>query len=153
MRIFVPMGSSDWTQLRASSRNVTLEAGRVAWALTREARADRPTADPEDLEYDALQDAVFYALTSLANENENSRVAVMAVEVPESAASAATDLGAYGITLHEGHGRLASIHVTELGRHDAEASDEDPALLWFDPSEIATAEAYACGEDVDLSLS
>lgn len=147
MRIYLPLPADDPGALtrvgRAGRPELELPAGCEAWAVTPGARADRPGEDDEDLEYEALQDAVFAA--DRAGEDPDARLLVLAGDVPESAIREAADaLGAFGLVLPDGARlRLASIHVSEQPRAAVRADDTDPALLWFDASETAEALAYA----------
>lgn len=141
MRIFLPLIAEDRPSLTDDEPELLLEVGRAAWAVTPSARADRPDEDPEDLEYDALQDAVHVGLMTGAR---TSRALVIAADVPDSALGGAEDTGgAYGVvTLRETTARVAALHVTEQDAEGADADDTDPALLWFDASEADEAIAY-----------
>lgn len=141
MRIFLPLDPGDHAVLTASRTRLELAADRPAWAVTAEARAERPGVDEEDLDYDALQDAVHVALQAAAPAE---RALVIAADVPDPDLAAATDTGgAYGVrTTADTTARIAALHVTELDAAAAEADDTDPALLWFDVSEGAAALAY-----------
>lgn len=134
MRIYLPLLDSDRAALESGSRVIDLEAGRDAWAVTAEARADRPDQDEEDLEYEALQDAVHVALTAA---EPTARGLVIAADLPDAAVTASSEEGgAFGIRVREGNSaRIASFHVSELDARAAEADDTDPALLWFDAGE------------------
>lgn len=144
MRIYLPLTPNDRPVLESAGERLELTAGRMAWAVTAEARADRPGEDEEDLEYDALQDAVHIALSQ---GSETARALVIAADVPDAAtAPAAEQGGAFGISLREAvPARVASFHVTELDAAAAAADDTDPALLWFDASEGAAALEYLAG--------
>lgn len=141
MRIFLPLSVADRPVIAASGSQLALEAGRAAWAVTAEARADRPGEDEEDLEYDALQDATHIALRGAAPE---ARVMVIAADVSDAALQPAGEAGgAYGVvTGSDARAEIASFHVTELDAQAAAADDTDPALLWFDVSEPAAALAF-----------
>ena len=141
MRIYLPLLAPDRAVLRSGSPVVDLTAGREAWAVTAEARADRPGQDEEDLEYEALQDAVHVALTAA---ERSARALVIAADVPDPAVAASTeDGGAFGIRLRaEQAAKIASFHVTELDADAAETDDTDPALLWFDATEGEDALTY-----------
>ena len=134
MRVYLPLHPEDRPTLLAARREIDLPAGREAWGVTPEARADRPQEDLEDLEYDAIQDAVHVALQSSAPE---ARALVTALDVADAAVEPATGTGgAYGVRLRTGaRGVIASFHVTEQDARSAEADDTDPALLWFDAAE------------------
>lgn len=141
MRIYLPLDETDRPLLLAARRELDLEAGREAWAVSAQARAERPGEDEEDLEYDALQDAVHIALTRAA---PTSRALVLAADVADSALEPATeDGGPFGVRLGTGaRAVVASYHVTEQDARTAAADDTDPALLWFDTSEGPGALAY-----------
>lgn len=138
MRIYLPLAAEDRPALLAARHELDLPAGREAWAVTAEARADRPDQDVEDLEYDAVQDAVHVALQA---SEPRARALVMAADVADRALEAATDTGgAYGVRLISGaRAVIASFHVTEQDARTAELDDTDPALLWFDASEGPSA--------------
>lgn len=141
MRIYLPLTDQDRRTLETAGVRVDLEAGRSAWAVTAEARADRPGEDEEDLEYEALQDAVHMAFSA---GSSSARALVIAADVPEKAPEpAAEEAGVFGVILREAaSARIASLHVTELDAAAAEADDTDPALLWFDTSEATEALAF-----------
>ena len=134
MRIYLPLADEDRPALLSARREIDLPAGREAWAVTAEARADRPGEDIEDLEYDAVQDAVHVALQAV---EPDARALVMAADVADKALEGATSTGgAYGVRLVSGaRAVIASFHVTEQDARTAEQDDTDPALLWFDASE------------------
>lgn len=144
MRIYLPLTPTDPPALENAGGHLELTAGRPAWAVTAEARADRPGEDEEDLEYDALQDAVHIALSQGADD---ARALVIAADVPDAmTAPAAEEGGAFGVSLREtASARIASFHVTELDAAAAAADDTDPALLWFDASEGAAALEFLAG--------
>lgn len=141
MRIYLPLTEHDRRTLETAGSRIELEAGRAAWAVTTEARADRPGEDEEELEYDALQDAVHIAFTM---GTSSARALVIAADVPDGAPSPAPeDGGVFGVVLRETTtAKIASLHVTELDAAAAEADDTDPALLWFDTSETVDALSY-----------
>lgn len=141
MRIYLPLTAEDRAALESTARGLELAAGRPAWGVSLEASADRPGQDEEDLEYDALQDAVHI---SYGLGGSNSRALVIAADAPDEAlAVAQEDGGAFGVvTRQAARARIASFHVTELDAASAEKDDTDPALLWFDASEGADALAY-----------
>ena len=138
MRIYLPLADEDRPALLSARREIDLPAGREAWAVTAEARADRPGEDIEDLEYDAVQDAVHVALQAV---EPDARALVMAADVADKALEGATSTGgAYGVRLVSGaRAVIASVHVTEQDARTAEQDDTDPALLWFDASEGPSA--------------
>ncbi|ATG54439.1 hypothetical protein CFK41_06400 [Brachybacterium ginsengisoli] len=138
MRLYLPLTPQDRPAIQDARANVDLEEGRAAWAVTSEASADRPGEDEEDLEYEALQDAVHVAFTGARS---TERVLVIAADVPDGAVLPATeDGGAFGIRLRElRSARIASFHVTEQTAEAADADDTDPALLWFDAGEGSEA--------------
>lgn len=144
MRIYLPLTAPDRAVLETASPYLELPAGRSAWAVTAEARTDRPDTEEEELEYDALQDAVHVALTAA---EPSARALVIAVDVEEQLVQPAGDSGgAFGIRLAAtASARIASFHVTELDAAAAEADDTDPALLWFDVGESPEALAYLAG--------
>ncbi|WP_114855879.1 hypothetical protein [Brachybacterium sp. YJGR34] len=144
MRIYLPLTDLDRPVLEHAGRTLSLEAGRPAWGVTSSARTDRPGQDEEDLEYDALQDAVHVAWSA---SDPAARALVIAADAPESGfVDSSEDGGAFGVRAREAvEARIASFHVTELGAADAAADDTDPALLWFDLSESAAALAYVGG--------
>lgn len=144
MRIYLSLSAEDRTTLESSSSGLELAEGRAAWGVTGPARADRPDEDEEDLEYEAMQDAVHVALVSA---DAASRALVIAVDAPDGAVVTAEETGgAFGVELLETtRARIASFHVTELNAEAAEQDDTDPALLWFDASEGTEALAYLDG--------
>lgn len=144
MRIYLPLTAQDLPVLESSGRRLDLEVGRAAWSVTADAQDGRPGEDGEDLEYDALQDAVHVALSS---GPDTARALAIAADVPDGVVEAATeDGGAFGIRLRTGCvAKIASFHVTELGAAAAEADDTDPALLWFDATEGRDALAFFAG--------
>ena len=136
MRIFLPLTTEDRTDIAASASRLSLSEGRAAWAVTAEVRSDRAGEDEEELEYDAIQDAVHIALGTVAPQ---SRAMVIAADVPQTALQPAEDSGgAYGVGVAAGERR----YVTELDARSAEKDDTDPALLWFDATEGPQALAY-----------
>lgn len=147
MRIYLPLTPSDRPALERAGRVIDLESGRPGWAVTAEARGDRPEEDEEDLEYEALQDAAHVALGAVS---ATSRALVIAADVPDRAVEAAEDGGAFGLRLREAAAaKIASFHVTELDAAAAEQDDTDPALLWFDASEGTDALAFLDGSGLD----
>ncbi|MFC0674500.1 DUF6912 family protein [Brachybacterium hainanense] len=148
MRIFLPVADTEHALLRSGAARLALEPGRTAWAVTASARADRPREDLEDLEYDALQDAVYAALQTGSDDDDPHRRALVVAGDTEDAAlaEAGEEAGAYGVVTTAATGlRIASLHVTELGARAVEQDDTDPALLWFDVSEGPRALAYLHG--------
>lgn len=141
MRIYLPLTDLDRRTLEIAGAHVDLDAGRAAWAVTAEARADRPGEDEEELEYEALQDAVHIAFSE---GRSMARALVIAADVPDGVPSpAAEDAGVFGIVLPEStSARIASLHVTEQNAATADTDDTDPALLWFDISEATDALAF-----------
>jgi len=143
MRIYLPLTASDRSSLELASTRLELAAGRTAWGVTASAQRDFPGEDLEDLEYEALQDAVHVAYGA---GSSTERALVLAADVPDSAVREAADAGAFGILLDtHASARIASFHVTELDAAAAEADDTDPALLWFDAAEATEALAYLDG--------
>ena len=147
MRIFAPAAPSDEAPLRAGAARIDLEAGRLAWGVSAQTLAENPGADLEDLEYEAIQDAAYAAFQEKGASDR--RIIILAGDVPDSAVEErSAEGGAFGLRLREGAQMLlASAHVSELVGADAAADDTDPALLWFDRSEGASALAFAEGED------
>lgn len=148
MRIYVPLHQPDLDILgadRAVPSRLRLDEGRPVWAVTAEARADRADEDVEDLEYEAMQDAI-YATLELGPRRARGteRVAVVAGDVSDgSLAASSGDLGAFGATMARVEDlRIASLHVSELGAERIRADDVDPALLWFDVAETSSALDY-----------
>lgn len=141
MRIYLPLSAQDRPVLEAAGAVVELAAERPAWAVTTEALSDRAGQDEEDLEYEALQDAVHVAFTGASS---TSRVLVIAADVPDRVVvPSSEDGGAFGIRLREAwSAKIASFHVTEQDAATADADDTDPALLWFDAGEGRDALAY-----------
>lgn len=141
MRIYLPLIAQDRPALQEGRRVIDLDAGRAAWAVTAEASADRPGQEVEDLEYEALQDAVHVAFTAA---EQTARVLVIAADAPDDVIAAETeDGGAFGIRLRERRSaKIASFHVTEQDAEAAAADDTDPALLWFDGGEGPDALAF-----------
>lgn len=144
MRIYLPLTTADRTALESSASDLDLDRGRAVWGVHAEARSDRPEQDVEDLEYDALQDAVHVAYLAAPAER---RALVIAADVADSALELAeAGGGAFGlVTGAATRARLASFHVTELDAAAAAADDTDPALLWFDASEGPDALAFLGG--------
>lgn len=143
MRIYLPLTASDRAALELASIRLELAEGRAAWAVTAAAQRDFPGEDLEDLEYEALQDAVHVAY---GTRSANQRALVVAADVPDAALGEAADGGPFGTVLvSSASARIASFHVTELDAAAAEADDTDPALLWFDAAEAADALAYLDG--------
>lgn len=143
MRIYLPLTDTDRASLELASTRLELAEGRAAWAVTDSARRGFPGEDLEDLEYEALQDAVHVAYGA---GSSTQRAMVIALDVPDAAIGDADDGGAFGVLLGtSASARIASFHVTELDAAAAEADDTDPALLWFDAAEAADALAYLDG--------
>ncbi|GEM_PF-1940540 len=141
--------SADATSSKSSPETVPsrvrLEVDRPVWGVTPNVQAEHPGEDPEDLEYEALQDAVYAALESSPRPVTGvRRVAVLAGDVSDGAVTDASEThGAFGLRAVRAEDvRLASVHVTELGADAVRADDTDPALLWFDVAEIPAALAY-----------
>ncbi|MFC7376296.1 DUF6912 family protein [Brachybacterium sp. GCM10030267] len=151
MRIYLPLTTGDRRALESAGSDLELAPGRAAWAVTTPARADRPDEDEEDLEYEALQDAVHVAFSASA---ASDRALVIAADVPDRITRPADEEGgAFGIVLSGStRARIASLHVTELDAASAEADDTDPALLWFDASEGSEALAFLDGAADDGTL-
>ena len=141
MRIFLPLTTEDRTDIAASASRLSLSEGRAAWAVTAEVRSDRAGEDEEELEYDAIQDAVHVALGAVGPQY---RALVIAADVPQTALRTAEDSGgAYGVAITSPvEATIASFHVTELDARGAAEDDTDPALLWFDATEGPQALAY-----------
>ncbi len=137
MRIFLPLTAADRSALTTGATRLALDEGRLAWAVTAEARADL-NGDEEDLEYEAMQDAVHVALTAAAPDQ---RIMILAGDVPTGdVTSGPEEAGLFGCRLQRPSTlRLASMHVSELTAAGHEASDTDPGLFWFDASEAADA--------------
>lgn len=147
MRIYLPLTASDRPVLERAGRVIDLESARPGWAVTAEARGDRPGQDEEDLEYEALQDAAHVALRAVG---PTSRALVIAADVPDRTIEPAEEGGAFGLRLREATpAEIASFHVTELDAAAAEQDDTDPALLWFDASEGTEALAFLDGSSLD----
>ena len=143
MRIYLPSSRSDREQFARGSSHLELDAGRAAFAATDSVRAEQPGTDDEDLEYEALQEAAFVALSET---EPHSRALVIAAEVPARAITGHPEqLGAFGLTLGAGQARIVAFHVTEQTATAAAADDTDPALLWFDAAEPAAALDYLGG--------
>lgn len=146
MRIYAPISSEDRTQLESGARALTLAPGRPVWGVGAAALAEQPGEDAEDLEYEAIQDAVFAALSALPDDQ---RALVAAGDVPDGALERAAETGgAFGLSVRSASSMpLVSLHVTELDAAAADADDTDPALLWFDAGEVAAALLFADGGD------
>ena len=145
MRIYLPLTATDRASLEPASTRLELPAGRAAWAVTASAERDFPGEDLEDLEYEALQDAVHVAYGA---GDATARALVLAADVPDAVLGEAPDGGAFGVLLSSSaSARIASFHVTELDAAAAEADDTDPALLWFDVVEAREALAYLDGAE------
>lgn len=143
MRIFLPARAADQDLLRTGARRLPLEPGRTVWGVSEAARSQSPDDDTEDLEYEAIQDAVYAGL--LATEAPDRKLVVLAGDVPDAALGPdADESGLYGMRLErEETFVLASVHVTELDAQSVADDDTDPALLWFDASEAPDALDYA----------
>lgn len=140
MRIYLTLTAEDRAALESARTALPLTPGRAAWAVTAQGRTAFPGEDEEDLEYEALQDAVHVAHST---GSPRERALVIAADVPDTTIVEAEDGGAFGVRLTaEASARIASIHVTELDAAAAEADDTDPALLWFDAAEPAEALAF-----------
>lgn len=152
MRIYLPLSAADRTTLESSFSGLELIQGRAAWGVTGSARTDNPDQDEEDLEYEAMQDAVHVALLSV---DATARALVIAADVPEGDVEAAEENGgAFGVEIRRTtRARIASFHVTELDAAAAAQDDTDPALLWFDASEGADAVAYLEGSAGSVTTS
>src|SRR5699024_4954749 len=87
MRIYLPLLAQDRPALREGRALIDLEPGRAAWAVTSEASADRPGQYEEDLEYEALQEAVHVAFTAA---ERSERVLVIAAAAPDDVIDAVT---------------------------------------------------------------
>lgn len=146
MRIYLPLTGADPGAFHGAPGGATFPVapGTAAWAVTAAARADRPGEDVEDLEYDALQDAVYAALENGPSPVRGTqRVAVLAGDVADGAVREAVAGGAFGVEIaRAAELRIASVHVTEQGAEAVRADDTDPALLWFDVAEAADALDY-----------
>lgn len=142
MRIYLPLLPGDQESMRSGSSLLELEAGRLAWGVAPAARADRPDEDAEDLEYEAVQDAAYWAIQdALGAGDEDRSIAVIAGDAPDQQlVEASEEAGAFGLRLSgSAQLRLASVHVTELTARAAQDDDTDPALLWFDAAEAGAA--------------
>lgn len=142
MRIYVPLQPVDADALRSGSSRLELATGRVVWGVAPAARRDRPDADAEELEYDAIQDATYQGIEdAVAAGSGEQAVLVIAGDAPDGGLEDASGTaGAFGLRAREPLPvRVASVHVTALSALSARADDTDPALLWFDAAEAATA--------------
>lgn len=145
MRIYLPLTATDRASLELASTRLELPAGRAAWAVTASAERDFPGEDLEDLEYEALQDAVHVAYGA---GSPTQRAMVIALDVPDAAIGDAADGGAFGVLLGTpASAAAASSSVTWKLAIRAEADDTDPALLWFDVVEAREALAYLDGAE------
>lgn len=133
MRIFLPL--TEIAAHDAGAHRLDLAEGTLVWGCTAEAVRE-VGGDTEDLEYEALQDAVHVAFQA-----GDGRAVVLAGDVPDrDLGDGPEESGLYGLRIcRPTVMQLASRHVSELTRAEAEASDTDPALLWFDVSEGARA--------------
>jgi hypothetical protein len=143
MRIFLPARTADQDALRLGARRLQLPSGRTVWGVSSEARAQAPDEDTEELEYDAIQDAVYAGL--LEADAPDRRLVVLAGDLPDAAVGPDTEeSGMYGLRLERDETfALASVHVTELDAQSVADDDTDPALLWFDAGEAPRALDYA----------
>lgn len=140
MRIYLPLAVVDREVLAAAGTRLEIAADRYAWGVGDEARADRPGWDEEDLEYEALQDAVFHDLTT----GGGGRALVAALDVADDVLRPEPGIGAFGWeTTAAVTAPIAALHVTEQDARAAEADDTDPAVLWFDAREGRAALDYA----------
>ena len=145
MRIYVPSTPALLSALEgipdgAARVEVDLAEGTRAWGVADGAAQGGPDA-LDEMEYDAIQDAAWVALSA---EGMGGRAVILACEAPESALAAEEDAGAYGVRVATATSvRAISVHVSELAAHAALADDTDPALLWFDIAEVPEALAYA----------
>lgn len=148
MRIYLPLTAEDREALESAARELELAAGRPAWGVSTEARTERSEQDEEDLEYDALQDAVHIAFSLGGGD---SRALVIAADAPDEALAGEQESGgAFGVVTRQAtRARIASFHVSELDAESADQDDTDPALLWFDASEGTDALAYLDGVGQD----
>lgn len=150
MRIYLPLTAADRAHLAQTPAGAArvllpLERGRRAWAVTEGVLGDQVGADMEDLEYEAMQEAVHVAMTAALAAGQDGRLIVVAGDSPENAwTEDAAVGGAYGLRLQRDEAlALASVHVTELTARAVDADDTDPALLWFDVAEVPAALDYA----------
>ncbi|MDO5662848.1 MAG: hypothetical protein Q4G40_09140 [Brachybacterium sp.] len=146
MRIYTPLEESDGAPLSSGNRPLRLDVtvGRPVWAVHPGSRQGRERVDAEDLEYEAVQDAVYAAVQRAETGDASRRVAVIAGDFPEDALTEASATGgAFGMeTIRASHLEVVSVHVSELGAAAIEADDTDPALLWFDVAEIDAGLTY-----------
>lgn len=98
------------------------------------------SADPEELEYEAMLTAAYAAAGSLLGSEPDSRVAVLAADSPLTSGPDAD--GNVGLEVGSRF-RPVSVHVSEAGAAAIEADDTAPDLLWFDISETGEAARYA----------
>lgn len=149
MRIYLPCTDADRDVLRRGARRLRVGADRLVFAVTAQARQS-VTADEEDLEYEAQQEAAFIALRAA---EPLSRAAVLAADAATADLGDGKDAdGLYGVrTTRETELVLVSVHVTELTAQQNDASDTDPALLWFDLSESARALRFLDGSTSDTA--
>lgn len=143
MRVYLPVLPAEHDLIRSGAARLPIAAGRDAWRVGAEARASVP-GDEEDLEYEAMQDAVHVALGAA---EAGSRALIVAGDVPDALIGEGDPTtGLYGATaISDAQLKIASLHVTELDASAAAASDTDPALLWFDAQEGAAALDYLAG--------
>ncbi|WP_058233792.1 DUF6912 family protein [Devriesea agamarum] len=117
------------------------------YALTAARRAEQPNADRDDLEYDVQLDAVHAAVTRA----DRARIVLVTVDLKSSAILHEPGRGEAGAGLDNAVvqcragtvGRILSLHVTELGARAIDQDDVEPALLWFDATELDEALQYA----------
>ena len=149
MRIYLPCTDADRDALRRGARRLPVGADRRAFAVTAQARQS-VSADEEDLEDEAQQEAAFIALRAA---EPHSRAAVLAADAaPADLGDGKDSDGLYGVRITRDTDLvLVSVHVTELTAQQNDASDTDPALLWFDLSESARALRFLDGSTCDTA--
>lgn len=121
MRAYLAAGESGVRELRETG---SLTA--PAYVVTAAMRAAEPTADEEDLEYDAAR------LAEEELRRTGAVVVVVAADVPEACVGEDPRLDVGTVPASS----VVSFHVAE---HGAPAEEE---LLWFDASELEDVLAY-----------
>ncbi|MCT1557449.1 hypothetical protein M3A96_04885 [Helcobacillus massiliensis] len=140
MRIFVPLSA-------VPDSAPVIAPGTLVWGVDPSIAKDVTADEAEQLDLDAVQEAVLVTAHGATGAAAHTRVVIAAVDVPDDAAPAeAGDNGDHArrITADEPV-RIRALHVSELTAAEALADEFAPDVLWFDPSETAEAFAYASG--------
>lgn len=149
MRVYIPASVSAGLPGLPLTHVPVAAAGSTVWGIeAAELAALRPD-DAEELEFTAMQEAVLVTAERQvqANASNDHRVAIIAADIPDNA-SVPASAGDHARTLRaEEPIRIVSLHVSELNAQAILADEYAPDLLWFDPSELEEARAYAAGAE------